>query len=273
MKPSLTIILALYACLPPAEAAENGFNEVLKPAFAQNCVKCHGEKGKVKGKVDLLSLETAEDLEANEKLLGKLIEVLEFEDMPPEEEPLLDPKLRKQMVGELKMVLHSALKSKKAFTHTPIRRMNRFQYNNAVKDLFQLKVSVFPLPERMLREYGDYFQPKKRKMPDKVKVGSRPLGKSQLIEPRLVGVDPFPQDLRAEHGFDNRGDHLSPLATSDGSLPEAQQVGAGKQKFRPEDLWHLEQFLCLAKGRIRPCRSSSGALARLSHAGFSQTGL
>ena len=209
MKPSLTIILALYSCLPPAEAAEEGFNEVLKPAFAQNCVKCHGEKGKVKGKVDLLSLETAEDLAANEKLLGKLIEALEFEDMPPEEEPQLDPKLRKQMVGELKMVLHSALKSKKAFTHTPIRRMNRFQYSNAVKDLFQLKVSVFPLPERMLREYGDYFQPAKRKMPDKVRVGSRPLGKSQLIESRLVGVDPFPQDLRAEHGFDNRGDHLS----------------------------------------------------------------
>lgn len=42
-----------------------------------------------------------------------------------------------------------------------------------------------------------------------VAVGSRPLGKSQLIEPRLAGVAAFPQDLRAEHGFDNRGDHLS----------------------------------------------------------------
>ena len=132
------------------------------------------------------------------------------------------------------MVLHSAMASKKAFAHTPIRRMNRFQYNNAVKDLFQLKVSVFPLPERMLREYGDYFQPAKRKMPDKVRVGSRPLGKSQLIEPRLVGVDPFPQDLRAEHGFDNQGNHLSLSPLADGSLSEAQQIGAGKQEFRPE---------------------------------------
>jgi len=50
-------------------------------------------------------------------------------------------------------------------------------------------------------------------MPDELKVGSRPLGKSQLIDKRLAGVTPFPQDLRAEHGFDNRGDHLtlSPL--------------------------------------------------------------
>jgi hypothetical protein len=30
-----------------------------------------------------------------------------------------------------------------------------------------------------------------------------------MIERRLAGVGAFPQDLRAEHGFDNRGDHLS----------------------------------------------------------------
>ena len=46
-------------------------------------------------------------------------------------------------------------------------------------------------------------------MPEVVTVSSRPLGKSGLIEPRLAGVGPFPQDPRAEHGFDNRGDHLS----------------------------------------------------------------
>src|SRR5680860_923128 len=65
----------------------------------------------------------------------------------------------------------------------------------------------------MLREYGNYFKPQSGSMPDKVKVGSRPLGKSQLIEKHLAGVTPFPQDLRAEHGFDNRADHLtlSPL--------------------------------------------------------------
>ena len=102
---TLTIILAIHACLPPVEAAEDGFDEVLKPAFAQNCIKCHGEKGKVKGKVDLLSLQNAGDLEANEKLLGKLIEAIEFEDMPPEDEPVLDPKLRKEMIGELKAVI------------------------------------------------------------------------------------------------------------------------------------------------------------------------
>ena len=209
MKRILTSLLAICSCLSAVKAEKDGFDGILKPAFSQNCIKCHGEKEKVKGKVNLFALKNSSELEANAKLLGKLIEALEFEDMPPEDEPSLDPKLRKQMVAELKTILKSAVSSKKVFAHTPIRRMNRFQYNNAVQDLFKLKVAIFPLPERMMREYGNYFQPAKRKMPNKVTVGSRPLGKSQMIEPQLGGVEPFPQDLRAEHGFDNRGDHLS----------------------------------------------------------------
>ena len=87
--------------------------------------------------------------------------------------------------------------------------MNRFQYNNAVVDLLDLQGVVYALPERILRDHDGYFQPQTGKMPTVVKVGCRPLGKSQLIEKRLGGVAPFPQDLRAEHGFDNRSDHLS----------------------------------------------------------------
>ena len=70
--------------------------------------------------------------------------------------------------------------------------MNRFQYNNAVVDLFDLKCIVFTLPERMMREHKDYFKPETGKMADMVTVGSRPLGKSQMIEQRLAGVAAFP---------------------------------------------------------------------------------
>ena len=61
----------------------------------------------------------------------------------------------------------------------------------------------------MIRDHKGYFNPASGKMADLVRVGSRPLGKSQLIEPRLAGVAAFPQDLRAEHGFDTQADHLS----------------------------------------------------------------
>ena len=129
--------------------------------------------------------------------------------MPPEDQPPLPSESRRQLLGELKTILHDSVASEKQYPRTPIRRMNRFQFNNAVIDLFDLKCIVFTLPERMMREHNGYFRPETGKMADVVTVGSRPLGKSQLIEPRLAGVAAFPQDLRAEHGFDNRGDHLS----------------------------------------------------------------
>ncbi|MEM7143541.1 MAG: DUF1592 domain-containing protein [Verrucomicrobiota bacterium] len=195
---------------PPADAATaDAFTETLQPVFQEHCVQCHGKDGKVKGKVNLLDIKSQEQFLEDPDLAATILDVIEFEEMPPEDEPQPTPETRAEFLTALKTVLHSSVAENKAFAQAPIRRMNRFQYNNAVTDLFQLNRVVFPLPERMMREHKDYFQPASGKMPDEVTVGSRPLGKSQMIEPRLAGVTAFPQDLRAEHGFDNRGDHLS----------------------------------------------------------------
>ena len=156
-----------------------------------------------------MELTSVADLTKNPELIQDMIDVLEFEEMPPEDEEPLGPETRQSMLTHLAGILKVALAAQPDFQTTPIRRMNRFQYNNAVEDLFDLKVEVFALPERMVREHGNYFNPGTGIMPDSLKAGSRPLGKSQLIDKRLGGVAPFPQDLRAEHGFDNRGDHLS----------------------------------------------------------------
>ena len=178
----------------------------------QHCIQCHGQSGPPSGNVNLLELLTGDRLQHDLELLSKLVGALDSGAMPPPGMPPVEPELRAQAVVELKELRRVAVIAQKAFPRTPIRRMNRFQYNNAVQDLFELEVDVFALPERMLRGYG-YFHPETGKMPDRLKAGSRPLGKSQLIDKRLAGVAPFPQDLRAEHGYDNRGDHLtlSPL--------------------------------------------------------------
>lgn len=207
----LSLFISLSVMAPSAvwSSEPDPFTKVIQPTVQKYCAKCHGADGEVEGEVNLLKLKTATDLSNHPNLVQKLIDVIDLKEMPPEDEPQLESKLRQQLIVELRAVLHATLAKNKAFTHTPIRRMNRFQYNNAVTDLFQLKCVVFTLPERMLREHGNYFNPASGKMPQNLKVGSRPLGKSQLIEKRLAGVAAFPQDLRAEHGFDNRGDHLS----------------------------------------------------------------
>lgn len=210
---ALMAISGMFATGGMIVAAEVDLGESLAQVFKKHCVQCHGKNGKVKGDVDLLGVESAEHLLRDPDLLQALLDVIDFNEMPPDDEPPLPGNLRSQMLTSLETLLDRSLEVATAYPSTPIRRMNRFQYNNAVQDLFELKVEVFSLPERMCREHDDYFQPATGKMPEIVQVGSRPLGKSQLIEKRLGGVAAFPQDLRAENGYDNRGDHLtlSPL--------------------------------------------------------------
>ncbi|MDE0821215.1 MAG: DUF1592 domain-containing protein, partial [Opitutales bacterium] len=196
--------------MPTFVAAEKDpFTAFLQPVFKQSCVKCHGEKGKVKGKVNLLEINTLNDLLADPERLEAIVVVIRDEEMPPEDEPPLPNAQRKQMLAHLEELLSESIRQNTSFAHAPIRRMNRFQYANSVKDLLQLKVEVYSLPERMMRDRSNYFRPETGRMPDSMNISSRPLGKSGLIEPRLAGVAPFPQDPRAEHGFANRGDHLS----------------------------------------------------------------
>ncbi len=206
----LAAVFALLSCASWSSAEEKDvFQRLIQPTLQNSCVKCHGKNKKTEGEVNLFELQTESGLKKNPELLDQLIDALEQEEMPPEKEPQLSPQDRKQLVSHLKSMLHEVVRSRNTFSQTPIRRLNRFQYNNAIQDLFQLNVTVFQLPERMMREHGKYFLPETGKMPQTLKVGSRPLGKSQLIEKRLAGVSAYPQDLRAENGFDNRGDHLS----------------------------------------------------------------
>ncbi|MCH2114942.1 MAG: DUF1592 domain-containing protein [Pirellulales bacterium] len=212
------IHLAAFAIaigLPPVRSdATDAFSSLLQPTFAAHCVKCHGEEGRLEGEVNLLNLRSFSDLLRQPDLLETLIGVLSDQDMPPEEEEPLEVGTRDAMIQHLEAILEQSLATQ-SFASTPIRRMNRFQYNNAVVDLLELERNIFRLNERLMRRYTDYFHPEKGKMPPEVEVASRPLGKDRDLQRAegFMGAAAFPQDLRAEHGYDNRADHLtlSPL--------------------------------------------------------------
>ncbi|MFP6907268.1 MAG: DUF1592 domain-containing protein [Verrucomicrobiota bacterium] len=202
-------------CLPGwLSAKPDVFQAIIRPAFKTHCIKCHGKGGKVKGKVNLLNVKGVDGLLHRPELMEDMIVALKDEDMPPEDEPPLKPELRKQLLRELKGLFDQAIAAQ-GFAPTPIRRMNRFQYNNAVVDLLELDRGIFALHERLMRRRSDYFHPEKGEMPSEVKVSCRPLSKDQDRQRAegFFGVAAFPQDLRAEHGYDNRADHLtlSPL--------------------------------------------------------------
>ena len=202
-------IAADQSAAGPANATFVAVQKRVATVLRDRCVHCHGETADVMGEIDLVQFLKQAVSEPDPELLQDLIRVVDLGEMPPEDEGELSPEVQSGLVNDLQALFDSAVAHHAEVEVAQIRRMNRFQYNNAVKDLFRLNSIVFTLPERMMRQHGNYFDPASGEMPHSVRVGSRPLGKSQMIEKRLAGVAAFPQDLRAEHGFDNRGDQLS----------------------------------------------------------------
>ena len=245
-------LLSSSLAAPASDSSEEGshFKDVLKPAFEARCIRCHGQDGKVKGKLNLLEIETEADLLSDPDRLATILDVIEYEEMPPEDEPQLEKGQREQVLASLEGSLTRALEQGKVFAQAPLRRMNRFQYHNAVIDLFDLKANVFTLPERIMREHRGYFKPETGRMDDLVSVGNRPLGKSQMIEPRLAGVAAFPQDLRAEHGYDNRGDHLSLSPLLMESFLKLSQSITQSPDFGPRNVGTWSTFFLPPKGDV-----------------------
>ena len=124
--------------------------------FKTRCIRCHGENDTVKGKVNLLEIQGADDWGKHPDLMEQILEVVRHQEMPPEDEPPLSNAERTEILSTLKALRAARVAS---YSQAPIRRMNRFQYNNAVVDLFKLDGVVFALPEKMLREHRNYFQP------------------------------------------------------------------------------------------------------------------
>lgn len=160
----LVLPLALLVVLATegSAAESNRFAEFIAPAMQKHCVICHGKEGEVEAGVNLLELES-ENLAGSVELIGRVIEVLDLKEMPPEDAPQLDEEERRNLVTELKAILRASHSRQRAFAPTPIRRMNRFQYNNAVVDLFDLNCIVFTLPERMMRNTKDIFDPRRER--------------------------------------------------------------------------------------------------------------
>ncbi len=242
---SVTFHLVAVAILISSQASTCSADQPPSIPFEvirKHCLKCHGEDdGAAEADLNLAAL-TEKSLLKQPDLIRKLVDVLDKREMPPEDEPQPADADRRKLVTELQSLLRKATVDSGTRMSTPIRRMNRFQYNNAVVDLFQLNCIVFTLPERAMRVHRNYFRPETGKMPDVVTVGNRPLGKSQLIEPRLGGVAAFPQDLRAEHGYDNQADHLSLSPLLMESFLKLGQSITNSKDFTPQRVGIWESF-------------------------------
>ena len=191
----------------PAKSVDD-FKQRVQPILETYCYDCHGRK-ETEGKVKLTEFLSWKDLEKSPQLIEKMIEALDKNEMPPEDEKQPSGTQRQSLLIHLNKSLNRSLVSNPKLIPFRMRRMNRFEYGNAVRDLFDLDCWVYSISDRIIRDHNNYFRPETGKMPDVVRVGNRVMGLQQMLENRLLGVMAFPKDPPAENGFNNRGDHLS----------------------------------------------------------------
>ena len=175
VKVLLPLILAFLACSSPTKAQDSSarvkdFGKSIGPILQQYCYDCHGSK-KTKGKVKLTDYRSWEDFEKNPELIEKMIGALEKNEMPPEEEKQPSGSQRELMLLELEKVFKNSMAHRQTVVPVRLRRMNRFEYGNVVRDLFDLESWVYSINDRIIRNHNNYFRPETGKMPDVARVG------------------------------------------------------------------------------------------------------
>ncbi|MGI9239978.1 MAG: DUF1592 domain-containing protein [Verrucomicrobiales bacterium] len=123
-----------------------GFREVAQPFLQEHCVACHGaEKQKGKFRVDeelpndFLTSRTAE-------MWAEVLNVVRSHEMPPEDEPQPDAGSAGRFGDWVAAELIRAEKAKRS-TAVVLRRMNRAEYVNTVRDLLGVELDPERFPE------------------------------------------------------------------------------------------------------------------------------
>ncbi len=111
-----------------------------KHMLTQYCAGCHNDKLKTAG-MSVVPLD-AENLAANEPTWEKILRRLSLGEMPPKGMP----RPPKEQIGDFTHWLATSLDSMAAANpnpgHSAVRRMNRAEYSNAVRDLLALDIDM-----------------------------------------------------------------------------------------------------------------------------------
>ena len=176
-------------------------------ATKQFCVRCHGGET-TEGDLDLTSFTESHEPPTSARILQQIRDRIAHREMPPENEPSPGDTLRRRLAATLDAHLRERFRDDAPGAPVVMRRLNRYEYNNAVRDLLHLRGDIYPLPEKTIRIDSPYFNPASGRFPDELSVRNRALGKEHLENQMLTGVTPFAIDLQAEGGFNNRGSEL-----------------------------------------------------------------
>jgi mono/diheme cytochrome c family protein len=133
----LTVALLNVQALPQDPASP-------RAVFDKYCVACHNEKNRVAG-LDLASLDALK-LSTNAETVEKVIAKLRAGSMPPPGSPRPDAETYKKLAVQLEQEMDRAWETRPNPGRIgSVHRLNRAEYNNAIRDLFAINLDVKPL--------------------------------------------------------------------------------------------------------------------------------
>ncbi len=136
-------LLAIDPSFARAEPLDlTGFERQVLPLVKQHCFKCHNAE-EAEGEVDLARFATAEELLAERKLWHKVVKQLKAGAMPPDGEPRPDRAQQNAVTQWLGQALVHVDRSRPVDPgRVTVRRLNRTEYNNTIRDLFGVSMKL-----------------------------------------------------------------------------------------------------------------------------------
>lgn len=127
------------------QATAADYDAVLQPFFESHCVKCHGpDKAKSGVRLDELPRHIDDDYAAEE--WQEVLDVLNGAEMPPEDEP--QPSTE-EMAAAIEVMTDELFQARKRLVDpksVTIRRLNKREYANTIRDLLGVPVDTASLP-------------------------------------------------------------------------------------------------------------------------------
>ncbi|MFT6861598.1 MAG: hypothetical protein ACJAVK_000150 [Akkermansiaceae bacterium] len=134
--PRLSTLLILLTTIAPAQADD--FSNQIKPILEKHCISCHGPD-KQKGGITLHDIDSLDDGFKKYHLLENIIDQVEHEEMPPDDEDILPTDTeRKTLIKALSKVVDRVKSGDvpQRAGRVTLRRLNRNEYHYTVRDLF-----------------------------------------------------------------------------------------------------------------------------------------
>ena len=138
------VLTGLLSCAASAAAAEQPVAGAVRAVVGKFCVECHGADA-AKGGLNLEKI-LSEDVSRHSDAWEKVVRKLNARHMPPIGKPRPDEESYSAIVSTLETTLDraAAAKPKPGRTDT-VRRLNRTEYQNAIRDLLALDIDAAAL--------------------------------------------------------------------------------------------------------------------------------